>query len=61
MEIQIEDNGVGFDPEVALAKNRGLGGMRERVNLLGGAFQIESQAGAGTKILIRLPIQEETT
>lgn len=59
MEIQIEDNGVGFDPQTALAKNRGLGGMRERVNLLGGSFEIESQAGAGTKKLIRLPIQEK--
>ncbi|MBI5826041.1 MAG: PAS domain S-box protein [Chloroflexi bacterium] len=58
MEIQIEDNGVGFDPQTALAKNRGLGGMRERINLLGGSFEIESQAGAGAKKLIRLPIQE---
>jgi len=59
IEIQIEDNGQGFDPDIALAKNRGLGGMRERVNLLGGTFQIESQVGAGTKKLIRLPIQEK--
>ncbi|HLA08193.1 MAG TPA: PAS domain S-box protein, partial [Anaerolineales bacterium] len=26
IEIQIEDNGQGFDPDIALAKNRGLGG-----------------------------------
>lgn len=59
MEIQIEDNGSGFDLQAAFAKNRGLAGMRERVNLLGGAFQIESQEGKGTRKRIRLPLQEE--
>ena len=61
MNIQIEDNGVGFDPQSALAKNRGLGGMRERVRLLGGSFQIESQPGAGAQEFIQLPLREETT
>lgn len=60
MEIQIEDDGAGFDVESALAKNRGLGGMRERVQLVGGTFQIESEPGKGTRELIRLPIREET-
>lgn len=60
MEIQIEDDGVGFDPNAALAKNRGLGGMRERVGLAGGMFEIESEAGKGARMTIRLPWKERT-
>ena len=56
MEIQISDDGAGFDVESALAKNRGLGGIRERVNLVGGSFQVESQIGNGTRKIIRLPL-----
>ncbi len=61
MEIQIEDDGAGFDPQVALALNRGLSGMRERVQLVGGIFQIESETGKGARKFIRLPLREETT
>ncbi|NOH04861.1 MAG: PAS domain S-box protein [Chloroflexi bacterium] len=56
MNIQIEDDGAGFDPQAALDLNRGLGGMRERVHLVGGSFQIESQIGKGTRKIIRLPL-----
>lgn len=58
MELRIEDDGAGFDPESALAKNRGLGGMRERAHLVGGTFEIKSEKDRGTKILIRLPLLE---
>jgi PAS domain S-box-containing protein len=58
MELRIEDNGSGFDPESALSKNRGLGGMRERAQLVGGTFEIGSVRGEGTKIVIRLPLGE---
>ncbi len=59
MEIQIEDDGIGFDPESELAKNRGLSRMRERAQLVGGSFYIESEIGKGTRKLIRLPLREE--
>lgn len=61
MKIQIEDNGAGFDPQAAFDKQRGLSGMRERVNLLGGSFRIESQPGKGAKKTIQLPLREKTT
>jgi signal transduction histidine kinase len=37
---------------------RGLGlvGMEERVNHLGGAFEIESRPGTGTKVAVELPL-----
>ena len=50
--LQIEDRGRGFDMEAALAADNtsGLAGMRERANLLGGSFLIESSPGAGTRL-----------
>jgi PAS domain S-box-containing protein len=61
LEIRIEDDGVTFDVESALAKNRGLAGMRERAQLVGGTFQIESEPGRGTRKLIRLPLPGDET
>ncbi len=56
LELNIEDNGVGFDLNAVLNGNdgeRGLGlsGMRERTELSGGRFKIESIRGKGTTIL----------
>lgn len=47
LRLVVEDNGVGFHIEEALARREsfGLSGMRERVALLGGAFQVESNPG----------------
>jgi two-component system sensor histidine kinase DegS len=61
LKLIVEDNGVGFIVEEALAKREsfGLSGMRERVALLGGRFQVESRMESpkrGTKISIELPI-----
>jgi PAS domain S-box-containing protein len=61
--IMIEDNGRGFDAEAALrpsAKRHRLGllGMRERSAMLGGTFTVESAPGAGTTLLVRIPVGE---
>jgi len=58
----VEDNGQGFNPAVAQEKGDqclGLIGMKERVNLLGGGFVIESAPGEGTTIRVRIPLGEE--
>jgi len=47
--LVIRDNGQGFDVEKA-QKGLGLESMRERVELSGGEFQIESTIGQGTTI-----------
>ena len=57
MHIEIEDDGVGFDPQTAPTYSRGLVGMRERAELLGGTFRIESHIGRGTRILVSLPVE----
>jgi signal transduction histidine kinase len=61
LKLTVDDNGIGFKVEEALAKREsfGLSGMRERVALLGGTFHVESRtegAKRGTKISIELPI-----
>lgn len=53
LKLNVDDNGVGFNVEEALARRDsfGLSGMRERVALLGGNFQVESNPGVSTKRL----------
>ena len=57
--MSIKDNGRAFDVErVRYAKGRkglGLLGMRERVEMVGGSFLIESAPGKGTTITAQLP------
>jgi PAS domain S-box-containing protein len=58
LNLQIEDRGRGFDPEVVLAMPRsgGLAGMQERVKLLNGRLTIDSRPGAGTQITAEIPL-----
>jgi signal transduction histidine kinase len=57
----IEDDGLGFEVEEVLGSElikRGLGlaAMEERVRMMGGALEINSKKGQGTKILFSVPI-----
>jgi signal transduction histidine kinase len=63
MELAIQDNGQGFNPEKVTGSEsgrRGLGltSMRERVELSGGSFYIESFEGKGTTIRAAWPQDE---
>ena len=55
LEMIVEDNGKGFDPD---HHRRGLGLMlmRERAENLGGSFQLESSLGNGTTVKVVLPL-----
>ena len=58
--LQVTDDGKGFEPELVVAgRNFGLLGMRERVAMLGGHFEINSTEGVGTSILIEVAIEGE--
>jgi signal transduction histidine kinase len=52
----VEDDGVGFDPGDTATTGQGLGlsGMQERASLVGAKVQVESTAGKGTTILVRM-------
>lgn len=54
VEIAVQDDGVGFDPETAPG-GFGLLGMRERLAMTGGTLQITSAPGSGTELRARLP------
>ncbi len=56
----VEDDGEGFDMETVMAAQRqgrlGLSGMAERASLVGGRLTVESAPGAGTTVLLEVPI-----
>jgi len=59
VRMDIQDNGKGFQAESAvfLKRNKRLGllGMRERVEMIGGTFTIESVPGSHTKVRTEIP------
>ena len=58
--VEICDDGIGFDPEAAAARNRfGMVGIRERARLVGGNCTIDSGPARGTSIRIRFPYPAE--
>jgi signal transduction histidine kinase len=55
----IEDDGIGFDERRTNSGSRlGILGIRERTELLGGTFTIETAPDQGTSLFIRIPIGE---
>jgi PAS domain S-box-containing protein len=59
VQLVIEDDGHGFDPqalEYTAGGGMGLRGMRERITLHGGAFKVESHPGRGTALFARIPL-----
>jgi signal transduction histidine kinase len=56
--VVIEDDGHGFETDEIRRGGLGLTGMRERVDLLEGKLEIESARGAGTTLIVELPISE---
>ena len=53
--LEIEDNGVGFDPSARDHDRHGLAGMAHRVQMLAGRLDLDSRPGAGTRISARVP------
>jgi signal transduction histidine kinase len=57
LAMEVSDDGPGFDTEAALKKGRlGLNGMRQRAEVLGGTFELQSRSGVGTLIRVTLPL-----
>jgi PAS domain S-box-containing protein len=53
---EVADDGVGFGPETLAGV--GLGSMRERVAIIGGDLEIESERERGTIVRLRVPLPE---
>ncbi len=55
----IEDDGVGFTPAIPDSEEHlGLFGMRERIEMLGGKFSVESAPGKGTTVRAEVPCHD---
>jgi signal transduction histidine kinase len=61
VNVTIQDDGIGFDPEHPVAEGLGLVGIRERVRQLGGTVAITSQAQKGTIVTVELPLPRGAT
>jgi len=55
--VEVQDNGVGFDPENEARVKGGLGliNVRDRAARLGGTFSMLSSPGQGTRLVVELP------
>ncbi len=62
IHLSVRDDGVGISPTlysgIGEATGIGLAGMRERVEALGGSFEIFSELGKGTSVQVWIPMQE---
>jgi PAS domain S-box-containing protein len=63
--LSVSDDGKGFAAETSDHADRegklGLLGMKERAELLGARFEIESRPGEGTTVAVVLPVGDSTT
>jgi two-component system sensor histidine kinase DegS len=56
VRVSIDDNGKGFDPDsIQQGNSLGLKLIRERTEMLGGNFEVDSALGKGARILFAVP------
>ncbi|MDQ6630816.1 MAG: ATP-binding protein, partial [Verrucomicrobiota bacterium] len=59
--LSLADNGKGFPMKKKSAFGNGLLNMQERMKKIGGHFDLESDPGKGTRILLKIPLRKEFT
>lgn len=61
IEGSIIDDGCGFDVRLMDERKRafGLSSMKERANIIQGSVKVESEEGVGTKVVFKIPNEEE--
>lgn len=60
LSVMITDNGSGFDIDTKKEESFGILGMKERVEMLSGKFEIKSEKGKGTRVYINVPMGDST-
>jgi signal transduction histidine kinase len=58
LQLEVSDNGAGFDVNEAKGNGLGLVSMQERVHFVHGELFVESEPGKGTRIIVRIPAAE---
>jgi signal transduction histidine kinase len=59
VEIELADNGIGFDPVAARKRNHGLENMDQRARMLGGRLSIDASPGTGATLRLWLPVKRK--
>ena len=52
IRLEVQDNGVGFEPANIPQDRYGLAGMRERADLIGADLRMEFYAGRGARVAL---------
>lgn len=60
INLEIRDDGVGFDPASVPSGHFGLQTMRERIDQLDGQIDVSSNPGTGTRVTLSIPLDEAT-
>jgi two-component system sensor histidine kinase DegS len=59
VKMTVSDNGKGFNPEIlAQGHSLGLNLIRDRVEMLGGSFELHASIGNGTRVTFTLPAKQ---
>jgi two-component system sensor histidine kinase DegS len=59
IRVSVDDNGKGFDLDsVQKGQSLGLKLIRERTEMLGGTFEVDSAAGKGARVMFSLPARK---
>jgi signal transduction histidine kinase len=59
LNVVVADDGKGFDPKALKEDGHfGLDWMRERVELMGGIFEVDSAIGQGTRVRVSMPLSQ---
>lgn len=59
LQLRIEDDGVGFDPDVPRQGHFGIVGLHEQAQLIGALLHIDSAPGRGTVLCVTLRMTPE--
>jgi signal transduction histidine kinase len=54
LELTVSDDGAGFD-DVVGTSTRGLGNMRDRIDAVGGSWELRTSPGNGVEVLVSVP------
>jgi signal transduction histidine kinase len=60
LTVVVEDNGRGFDPAQADAARNGMTNMIQRMDEIGGIFNVASQPGSGCRVEFTVPLNDRS-
>jgi signal transduction histidine kinase len=59
VQLVLSDNGKGFDP-ASTEPGRGLPGLQQRARAMGASLRVESVPAQGSRVILTLPVEEQS-